>query len=419
METGSDRPAGAQHVGEKKRLLWVGDAGCPSGFARATHAILEMLHKHYEVFVLGINYRGDPHDFPYKIWAASPGGDSYGVGRLIWMCDVVRPDVIVLQNDGWNIPFYMKKLLARRPNGEYYFPEHAGIPVVASVAVDGKNFRGEWLDGVTQAVFWTQFALDEACAGGYRGPATVIPLGVDLTVYYPMDRREARACLSDEHLADAFIVGNVNRNQPRKRLDLTIRYFAEWITSKGIRDAYLYLHVAPTGDTGVDIWQLADYYGIKNRIVLVQPEVFYGLSEQDMRVTYNCFDVQVTTTQGEGFGLTTFEGMACGVPQVVPQWAALGEICEGAAWVVPCTSTTVGPPYVNVLGGVPDQAKFVAALDVLYRNPQYRSMNRTAGLERVEQPRFRWDRVGAAWVAALSERLLGAAPEDRELEVAR
>jgi hypothetical protein len=107
-----------------KNLLWIGDAGVPSGFALATHKTLDVLREHYNVTVLGINYRGDPHTYPYPIYAAATEGDSVGYGRIIWMCDVVKPDVIVLQNDPWLIPGYLQRLRQ--------FPEFRNIPVVAT-----------------------------------------------------------------------------------------------------------------------------------------------------------------------------------------------------------------------------------------------------------------------------------------------
>src|SRR3990167_9005471 len=176
----------------KKRLLWIGDACCPSGFGLATHKILETLHVGYDVTVLGMNYRGDPHAYPYPVYAAGAEGDAFGVSRLMWMCHKVEPDVIVVQNDGWNVPFYTRVLRHKKPNGEYLFPQFATVPVVAIVAIDGQNFRGEWLDDISMAIFWTEFALNEARLGGYDGPAAVIPLGVDLAQYFPVDRRKAR-----------------------------------------------------------------------------------------------------------------------------------------------------------------------------------------------------------------------------------
>jgi D-inositol-3-phosphate glycosyltransferase len=389
-----------------KKLLWIGDAGCPSGFAKATHAILDTLHHQYDVTVLGLNYRGDPHNYPYPIYAAAPGGDSFGVGRLIWTCDIVKPDVIVIQNDGWNVPFYMEQLRMKLSNGEYAFPEHAAIPVVAVVAVDGKNFQGKWLAGVASAIFWTQFALDEAREGGYKGPASVIPLGVDRSVYHPVDKAESRklrfpAPTKDQNIRDAFIVGCVNRNQPRKRWDLLVKYFAEWITSKGIRDAYLYLHTAPTGDQGVDVKALAAYYGVVDRIALVTPEVWYGMTEAEMANSYNCFDVSASTSQGEGFGLTTLEAMACGVPALVPDWSGLGCWARDGAVTIPCTSTAIGFPYGSVIGGVADERKFIEGLHILYEEKDSRKLAADAALRCASEERFDWANIGQRYLAAL------------------
>lgn len=377
-----------------KNLLWVGDAGCPSGFALATHKILDALSQSYNVTVLGINYRGDPHAHLYPIYAAAAGGDAFGVGRLIWMCDQAKPDIIVVQNDPWNIPLYMHTLRSTNAN---YHGEYANVPVVGNIAVDGKNCTGRWLKDLACAVFWTKFAEGEAKAGGYAGQSAVIPLGVDLNVYKPIEQLEARMRRLPKQLDEAFIVGNVNRNQPRKRWDLTVRYFAEWVKRKNIGDAYLYLHTAPTGDAGVDVKQLARYYGVADRLCLMEPEVFYGIPEEQMCDTYNCFDVQVSTTQGEGFGLTTFEGMACGIPQIVPDWSALGELLSGAAQLVQCTATAVGPPYVNVVGGVADEVQFIEALDRLYCAKAFREKYSELGLKRVREAQFRWESVGAAW----------------------
>lgn len=391
-----------------KKLLFVGDAGCPSGFAKATHAILETLRHIYDVTVLGINYRGDPHDYPYKIFAAAPGGDSFGIGRLVWMCDLVKPDVIILQNDGWNIPMYVSQLRTKKSNGEYAFPEHAGIPIVAIVAIDGKNFQGGWLDGVAHAIFWTKFALDEARLGGYEGPASVIPLGVDTTIFKPAPKREARYQVGIGTIGDAFVVGNVNRNQPRKRLDLTIKYFAAWVKQYTIDDAYLFLHVAPTGDTGTHVQQLAKYHGVIERLILVQPPTFYGITDEAMAATYNCFDVLISTTQGEGFGLTTLEAMACGVPCILPRWAALGDWAREAALMIPCPTTAVGPPYVNVIGGVPDQAAFVAALDAFYYSSETRAGYAKHGMALAREDRYGWAGIGQRYAEALQAGLTGA-----------
>lgn len=371
-----------------KRLLWIGDAACDSGFARCTHGVLETLRHTWDVHVLGLNYRGDPHTYPYLIYPARVGGDIFGVHRLAELVPKISPDLIVVQNDPWNFPGYLAKL--------------ASVPVVGFIAVDGKNCAGAGLNSLKHAIFWTEFGRTEAQRGGYVGSSGVIPLGVDLETYRPMDRHEARTALGlPTRLKDAFIIGNVNRNQPRKRLDLTIAFFAEWVRNQRIDDAYLFLHVAPTGDSGYDCQQLSTYYGVPNRLILAEPRVWNGVSERQMATTYAAFDVQVSTTQGEGWGLTTMEGMACGIPQILPDWSALGEWAKSAAYMVPCPTTLCTPGYINVVGGIPDRDAFIVALQELYESKERRGEHTRRGLDLVLRPEYRWDAIGQAFAREL------------------
>ncbi len=375
-----------------RKLLWIGDAAVSTGFARCTHKVLDVLQHHYEVHVLGLNYQGDPHPYPYPIYPCNPGGDAFGVGRTKWMVDRVQPDVIVIQNDPWNIPAYIDKI------------ENPNIKVIATMPVDGKNCRGNWLNSLDLAIFWTKFGLDEAREGGYTGPADVIPLGVDLNLYCHRPKKNVRKALAGlpEEIHDAFIVGNVNRNQPRKRLDLSISYFAQWVKDCNIDDAYLFLHVAPTGDQGYDVRQLMKYYGLNKRLILAEPEIGLGVQEIELAHLYCVFDIQLSTTQGEGWGLTTMEGMACGVPQIVPDWSALGEWVGDGAIKVPCSEIAVTPNNVNVVGGVPDRRDTVEALNDLYTQPKLREQLFRAGRKIVNKPEYRWGRIGLRFVEALA-----------------
>lgn len=392
-----------------RKLLWVGDAGVPSGFARATHNILETLRETWDVTVLGMNYRGDPHGYPYPIYACAPGGDALGVGRLIWMMDLCGPDVVVFQNDPWHIRYYTAQL-------DKFKREYGHVTRIGAIAVDGGNCQGAAMGGLDLAIFWTEFGRREAARGGYSGPSDVVPLGVDASFYAPGDKREARRRrqFPPAMIDKVFVVGNVNRNQPRKRLDLTIQYFAEWVKAFDVRDAYLYLHVAPTGDQGFDCQSLANYYGVGDRLLLVTPEVFYGNSEEAMLDTYRSFDVQISTTAGEGFGLTTFEGMACGIPQIVPDWSALGELTRGAARLVPCTSMSAAPT-INTIGGVPDREEAVSSLHALYTSKDLRAELGRLGRNRACESRFNWRTVGEGFRDAI-DRMTTHVPTEKEWE---
>lgn len=378
------------------RLLWIGDAAVSSGFARATHQTLDTLRHHFDVAVLGLNYMGDPHPWPYPIYPCFSGGDLYGLGRVKELIHKHDPTVIVVQNDPWNF--------------QAYLTETGTVPVVGAVAVDGLNCRGKELNGLALAVFWTKFGEEQARIGDYTGPSAVIPLGVDLNIYKPQDSMAVRERMNLHKIFstrgvenDVFIVGVVGRNQPRKRLDLTIEYFAEWVHSRNVEDALLWLHVAPTGEQAFGLQQLGQYYGISNQLVVPQIEMIHGITEESMSRVYNVFDVLFSTTQGEGFGLPMFESMACGTPVIAPAWSALDELLEDAAIKVPCTSTAATINAINVIGGIPDRQASLIALDDMYADKGTRQMYSERGLKLVAQNRYRWGNIGKAFNEVLQE----------------
>jgi D-inositol-3-phosphate glycosyltransferase len=390
----------------KRRLLWVGDAGVATGFERCTRRMLPEVSKKFDVHVLAIGYDGDPHTMkddagrPYELYPAVTGGDGLGIGRMTELIGKLGPSVCVIQNDPWNFPRYL--------------PRAGNCPVVGIVAVDGKNCRGTMLNGLASAIFWTQFGAEQARLGGYSGPTAVVPLGVDLDIYRPLDKAAIRERMQLPQILaarglpeDTFIVGVVGRNHLRKRLDLTVRYFAEWVHSRKIADAALWVQQAPTGDSAFDLLQLGHYYHIADRLILphVDSKSLQGVPEPVLARIYNVFDAMLTTTQGEGWGLPCMEGMACGVPQIVPDWAALAEWTQEAVLRVPCTTFAATPGGVNVIGGIADELMTIGALDRLYRDKEACTELTRAGLALVSLPEYRWPAIGSA-ICAEVERAL-------------
>ncbi|HKC64900.1 MAG TPA: hypothetical protein VKB86_14755, partial [Pyrinomonadaceae bacterium] len=81
------------------RILVIGDAAVPTGFARAIEGIFRGLCDKYEVHHLGVSYDGDPHDYAWKIYRAAIGGDVWGARRIIPLCESVQPHLIFILND--------------------------------------------------------------------------------------------------------------------------------------------------------------------------------------------------------------------------------------------------------------------------------------------------------------------------------
>ena len=374
----------------KGRLLWIGDALVPTGFATVTHSVLGHLHRDWEVIVSGVNYDGAPHKLPYQVMPAWQGGDMWGMDRFTHVCAEFDPDVVVINSDWWNVA----KFAAITPKG---------LPVVGYMPVDGGNIDPaamRRLNKLAAAVWYTGYGHQEAVAAGFKGARQVIPHGIDTEVFRPVRRAAARKHLGLTVPADAFIVGNVNRNQPRKRLDVTIQIFAAWIKHHRIRDAWLLLHCAKK-DTGWDLERVARHYGVANRLIITGGDEIRGMqSARTLRMTYSSLDAQMTTTLGEGWGLTTMEGMACGVPQIVPDAAALGEWAAPAI-KVPCSRQLVHPE-INTVGALVDEQPLIDALQSLYLNSARRRAMSALGLELVARDEFRWASVARRFDSLLA-----------------
>ncbi len=396
------------------KILFVGDSPTVNtGFSRCTReACNELINQGHSVAVLGMGYAGDPHTFPYPIYPCVNRYDkctSYGgEERLPIIISRFNPDIVIVLQDVWNIGPYFDQLdkvkeLCDSEDIPFTIP-----PIIGWIAVDSKNQKAETLNRLAHVIVWTKFAGKELVKGGYGGGYSVIPLGVDTSIFYPRDKRESQAEIFGGILSpNAYLIGVVGRNQPRKQLILTIEYFAKWIELYSISNAYLYLHVAPTGERSCDIRSLADYYGLKGRLIINEPPVGLGNDESLMPKIYSSLDLHMTQSQAEGFHLPTLEAMACGTPCLVPNHSTFGPDgwCNDAVAKVKCSGTALTAPlngYPYTIGSIPDKDETIAALQALYEDPKLRQDFRFAGLELARQ--MTWDRMAKEFVETV-ERL--------------
>ena len=378
-----------------RKVLFVGDAACQSGFARCTHAAAWAFHNtEWEVHVLGINYMGEPHFYPYNIYPAynphEGGEDRWGLGRLKVLNDKIKPDLVVLLTDPWNVKGYMNMLGQSK-----HEPKTVGW-----LAVDAKNQRGFECTDLDHIVTWTEFGRTELLVSGAPGDPAVIPLGYDHNTFFKSDKASAREEMFPMIDEDDFLVGYVGRNQTRKRLDLTIEYFADWVNRFRIDNAKLYLHVAPTGDNSFGLADLIIYHGMRGKVLIMNSEIGDGMNDIQMRQMYNSLDLFFTTTQGEGWGLPEMEAMACGVPVLAPAWSGLGDWAKDAACLVACDGTVASAPEgqgAYTLGGLMGKAKTIEMLNGLYIDKEWRDRQAERGFYFVQDPKFHWENIGQAF----------------------
>ena len=156
-------------------------------------------------------------------------------------------------------------------------------------------------------------------------PCYFFPHGFDSKLYFPINKNLCRLYFNIPQ--DAFVILNLNRNQPRKRLDHTIIAYVN-VVERHIKledenKKPLKLMIATTIK---GFWNLIDIYknelrrrnipediGMKYLSTIPKPQ---QLSDRDINILYNACDIGLNTCEGEGFGLCQFEHLAIGCPQV-------------------------------------------------------------------------------------------------------
>ena len=379
----------------KKKLLWCGDIVAMTGFARVTENVLERLRDKYEVVVLGNNWWGDPTPLQqfYKMYPSSNRFQQapFGEQRIREIVEREKPDVVFSINDMWIINEQYKQIADLHQQKKFKFVGYAPMDSYGWIGCLSDT-ANNW-DAI---ISYTEFGAHEFIAGGIEKPVAVIPHGVTHGQFYPKDKAEARKALGLKD--DIFIVFNGNRNQFRKRIDITIEAFAKFAKDKP--DAQLYLHMG-LKDQGWDIIPLfsramgREGLDPNGRIILTaQTEGPPNVEVDMLNNIYNAVDVGVNTCKGEGWGLVNFEHAACRVAQVVPAHTSCREIFEGYGRMIRCDHVDVDVNYAREMP-CPSSDHLAEILTDLYENRE--KLDATAELcyTRATDKQFDWDTVAA------------------------
>ena len=405
----------------KLKILIIGDAVAPTGFARVIRSIFEPLHSNYELHQLATRYDGGPHDYPWNLYAAAKGESRYGYDQVLPLIAQIQPAIVFLLYD---IPFqvpYLEQLRKATPQPRivFYSPVESG-PIAPEIM--------QRLHGVSRYVAFTEYGRCEIAEAlksvrehdpAFQFPdLEVIPHGVASDRFFPLAggsdasseaipwrRLEARRHMKlddAEHLG-AFIVLNANRNMPRKRIDLTMQGFAEFAKDKPA-NVKLYLHMA-TEDTGWNVLILAKRYGIFDRLIMTQADNSRpAFSDEQLNLLYNACDVGITTVTGEAWGMVSFEHAATRVAQIVPRHTSLADLWEGAAeFIEPVMKLTYPGNLTHAHIVTPEGV--AAALQRLYEDRAYREALAEAAYRNATRPELNWNTIAAQWQRLFDELL--------------
>jgi D-inositol-3-phosphate glycosyltransferase len=393
-----------QEGAEKKKIkiLFYGDSPTgTTGFATVSKNILKRLQATgmYDIHVLGINYFGEPHDLPYKIYPAiyNEQNDVYGRQKLV--------DFLRNKKYGWDVLFTLQdtfimatigEAIAKLRDGydEVVEVKEGGAVIQKKIRREGVKFKWvyyfpidarpkrEWIEKSVKlcdvAIPYTNYAKEE-CERFVKREYHVIYHGFDKDTFYPMSEEEKQAFrdkyFKEHNFKERFVIVNVNRNQERKGYLQTLIAFR--LLNNILPNAILYTHCDVAGDRGGNLIEVARQVGLKDNWVYPDPRMYAEghIPDSDfINGILNIADVNISTTLGEGFGLSLIEAMATKTLNVFPDNTAIKELLADNRGILVRSGDTPnnlemnGPLDNNILRPVTNVEDMVNKLLWVYRS---------------------------------------------------
>jgi glycosyltransferase involved in cell wall biosynthesis len=329
---------------------------------------------------------------------------GFAFSELAGVINSEKPDVVFIYNDIAVISSYIEEI--RKSIQNRFFKIWAYIDMVYQVQPQAMI---DIVNRDVERIFcFSKGWKEQLKAQGITRPVDVIGHAVDTKIIRPIPRDLARQSLGLPK--DIFMFSSLNKNIPRKRLDILIMSFVKLIVRFPMKPIFM-LVVADKGDRGgyalFDIFARelklvgasVDAYG--NRLLITSSNTSY--KDDDINLLYNCGDVGVSCADGEGWGMCTFEQMALGIPQIVPDILGHREYCtpemcqmikgRGRYYIPLAHSTTLGE------GHLVDPDDVAKAMENYVFDEDLRKLHGKLGKEKVAE--YTWEKNTATLIKRL------------------
>lgn len=326
------------------KILCLFDYVARTGFGTVSKNIVRELRNHYrdelQLDIIAINYFGEPFyedKNTYVISAIKNDVQQDPFGRYFFLKVLKESndyDGIFICQDLGVIVSFMEVLehirQEKKDANKKVFKSIFYFPVDNNTLIYPLVRKLEFFD---RLITYTEFGRKEVQRLNPKVRVRVVPHGHNFKDYYPLEPAQIETFKKEYFGENRFIITNVNRNQPRKDLPNTIFGFieAKKIWDSRLPKPFLYLHTHPKDPMGWDI------RAIMLQTDLVEDEDYKLLPKEyedsmcpteTLNQIINASDVFLTTTLGEGWGLTFTEAAACKVPIIAPYTTSFVEMSD-------------------------------------------------------------------------------------------
>lgn len=365
----------SQPTKKRRMLVWADSPTVATGFAQVSRNILKELYDSgkWEIDMIGINYSGvyDREEFQKKYYyinkivpALHPQsndvfGREYALQILSGAHREIAPpwDVFFTIQDHFNVESksvgnslsFADSILAMQRNTLMSKNRDKVFSWVGYYPVDGM-LKKHWVENAIAKtgfpVAYCEYGKEEILK--FATPENtlaerlqVIRHGTNTDDFFPLSPEERRK-VRKKHFKDlinddTYLIVNINRNQMRKDLMRTLLVYKEF--KKKVPNSFLYLHCNPR-DVGGNIYDIAQFVGLKDTdfAVPVGFDEHTGIPIRVVNEIYNSADAIITTTLGEGWGLSITEAMATKTLVYAPNITSIPEMLNTQGGFDPLTA---------------------------------------------------------------------------------
>jgi glycosyltransferase involved in cell wall biosynthesis len=309
------------------RILWHSAAPyCATGYGQQTDLFTQRLAQAGHEVEMSAHYGLEGRTIKWRGIPVRPGANDYGNYLLPRYLEQYEPDLLITLLD---VHVLDAELLKGTPVASWLPVDHA--PLGCQIE--------EWFEK-SDAIPIAMSRHGERQLQEAGLDCLYVPHGIETDVFRPHDRAAARERFDLPQ--DAFLIGMVAANgdssPSRKAWPEALRAYHRFKQTHP--DALLYVHTSLTGHAGggagVNIAWLCERIGLGPDDLRGTPQLTYdtdGVAPEQLAILYSAFDVLLSPSYGEGFGLAPLEAQACGVPVIVSDFSAQPELC-GAGWQV-------------------------------------------------------------------------------------